>query len=95
MGNLKLVGIFVFHIGVGTLLFILVSLAAVLLHLFIDWLAYIKMPIYIIYPCGLLEYFVFALDFVCYIVYCIAEAHMLLRAIAMSAGWQTPRSVDV
>jgi hypothetical protein len=87
VGSLKWIGVFVLHIFVGTLLFICVCLAAVVLHFFVDWISKLGVPVYITYPAGFLEYLIFALDFACFVVFCIAEAYALVREIASSAGW--------
>ncbi len=87
MDTLKIVGIFVLNVCVGTLLLVVVSLAAVALHFFTEWLAAVGTPTHITYPMGLLAYFVFALDFVSFVVFCLAETYRLLREISLSVGW--------
>jgi hypothetical protein len=86
MDNLKLVGTFALHICAGTVLLMIVAGAALALHFLTEGLAALGV-LYLAYPIAFLEAFVFAIDFVCYVAFCLAEAHILLREIAYSAGW--------
>jgi hypothetical protein len=87
MENLKVVGKFVLHIVVGVTLFLTMACAAIVLNLFSEWTTSIRTPEYITYPLHLLEYFVFCLDVICFLAFCLAETHILIREIASSAGW--------
>ena len=52
----------------------------------------IGMPAYITYAGSLLEYFVFTVDIVCFVVFVLKEAIVLIRQIVY---WQTAQSSEI
>ena len=79
--SLKLVGHFVLHIVIATFLFGVVTLAAVGLWEFTEWLKEIGAPYEIwIVSHGVAE-LVFWLDALCFVLYVITEAWKLVREI--------------
>jgi len=71
MKVLGLVWHFGVHVVVGTILFTVIGVAAVTLHLFVSWIETLNPPILILYVLQPLEYFVFALDVLCYVWFLI------------------------
>ena len=67
---MKLLGLvwhFGVHVIVGTFLFAVIGSAAVCLHFFVTWVDTLNPPFLIPYVLQPLEYFVFALDVLCYV----------------------------
>jgi hypothetical protein len=81
LDSLKLVGIFAWHVLAGCVLFVTVCFGAIGLDVFTGWMNSIGMPIYITYAGSLLEYFVFTVDVVCFVVFVLKEAVLLIRQI--------------
>jgi hypothetical protein len=81
LNSIKLVGIFAWRVLAGCVLFVIICLGAIGLNLFTVWMNSIGMPIYITSAGGLLEYFVFTADVVCFVVFVIKEAIVLIRQI--------------
>ena len=81
MGSVRLVIIFVWHILADCALFVVVSFGAIGLNLFTRWRESIGMPTYITYGGELLAYLVFTIDVVCFVVFVIKEAVVLVRQI--------------
>jgi hypothetical protein len=71
MKVLGLVWHFGVHVIVGTILFTVIGSAAVTLHLFVTWVETLHTPFLIPYILEPLEYFVFALDVLCYVWFLI------------------------
>jgi hypothetical protein len=69
--SLRLFGEFVLHICIASVLFILMLLVGATIHLFVSWMTTMGAPQHITYPAGFLEYLVFALDFICFVVFCL------------------------
>ncbi|WP_156446863.1 hypothetical protein [Bradyrhizobium yuanmingense] len=67
MKVLGLVWHFGVHIVVGTVLFTFIGTAAVILHLFVQWIETLQTPLIIPYVLKTLEYVVFALDVLAYL----------------------------
>jgi hypothetical protein len=83
MHDLKLVIAFAFHTVVAVALFALVGGAAALLHYYTDLLARLDMPALILSAIKATEYFLFAVDLLCFAVYVARETWLLLRAMLM------------
>lgn len=81
MDDLKLVGIFAWHVLAGCILFVIICFGAIGLYLFTEWMISIGMPIYITYAGNLLTYLVFTADVVCFVVFVLKEAIVLIRQI--------------
>jgi hypothetical protein len=79
--SIKLVLIFVWHILAGSVLFVVVCFAVIGLSLFTRWTGSIGIPIYITHGGELLAYFVFTIDVICFVVFVIKEAVVLVRRI--------------
>lgn len=73
--------IFAWHILVACVLFVAVCFGAIGLNLFTRWMSGLGMPVYITYAGSLLEYFVFTIDVLCFVVFVIKEAVVLIRQI--------------
>jgi hypothetical protein len=84
MHDLKLVTAFAFHTVVAVALFALIGGAAALLNFYIHLLEQAGMSPLVIRAIHWTEYFVFAVDLVCFLVYVSREAFLLLRAILTS-----------
>jgi hypothetical protein len=78
--DLKLIVGFAFHTVVAAALFALVGGAAALLHYYTEILARLDMPAVIITAIKGTEYFLFAVDLLCFVVYVARETWLLLRA---------------
>jgi uncharacterized RDD family membrane protein YckC len=65
---------FVLHILFGSLIFGCVAAGAVGLHFATEWAAAGGLPSLIVLGLRVLEYFVFAADFICYALFVIAVA---------------------
>jgi hypothetical protein len=76
-----LVLIFVWHILAGTVLFVTVCLGAIGLNFVTRWMESIAIPIYITLGSELLAYLVFIVDVICFVVFVIKEAMVLVRQI--------------
>jgi hypothetical protein len=66
-------------------LFVVICFGAIGLNLFTEWMSSIGMPAYITYAGSLLGYLVFTADVVCFVVFVIKEALVLIRQIVQ--GW--------
>jgi hypothetical protein len=80
MHDLKLVGAFAFHTVAAVALFALIGGAAALLNFYTRLLENAGMSPLIIRAIHLTEYFLFAVDLLCFLVYVSREAWLLLRA---------------
>ena len=80
MHDLRVVIGFAFHTIVAGFLFALVGAAAALLHYYTELLAKLGMPYIILEAIKATEYFLFAVDMVCFIVYVGRETWLLLRS---------------
>ena len=83
MHDLKLVIGFAFHTVVAVALFALVGGAAALLHYYTDLLAHLEMPWLILSAIKWTEYFLFAVDLLCFVIYVTRETWLLLRAMLL------------
>ena len=81
MDSVRLVGIFAWHVLAGCVLFAIVCFGAIGLQLFTQWMNSIGMPVYITYAGSLLEYLVFTADVLCFVVFVLKEAIVLIRQI--------------
>jgi hypothetical protein len=79
MHDLKLVAAFAMHTIVATALFALIGGAAALLDYYTKVLGNIGMPLLFIEAIKATEYFLFAVDLLCFVVYVSREAWLLLR----------------
>ena len=80
MHDLKLVAAFAFHTVVAVALFALIGGAAALLDYYIKVLVGLGMAYWIIESIKATEYFLFAVDLLCFVVYVARETWLLLRA---------------
>jgi hypothetical protein len=80
MHDLKLVASFAFHTIVAVGLFTLIGGAAALLDYYTKILAGLGMSSIIIEAIKATEYFLFAVDLLCFVVYVSREAFLLLRS---------------
>jgi hypothetical protein len=80
MHDLKLVIGFAFHTVVAAGLFALVGGAAALLHYYTQVLERLDMPALILTAIKSTEYFLFAVDLLCFVVYVSRETWLLLKA---------------
>jgi hypothetical protein len=80
MHDLKVVIGFAFHTVVAACLFALVGGAAALLHYYTQVLERLGMPALILTAIKSTEYFLFAVDLLCFVVYVSRETWLLLRA---------------
>lgn len=80
MQDLKLVVAFAFHTVVAVFLFLLIGGAVTLLNYYVETLERIGMPPMIPEAVKATEYFLFAVDLLCFVVYVAREALILLRA---------------
>jgi hypothetical protein len=71
---------------IGTVLFVVLGLAAVALKIFNDWLVKLEMPELITRSTHYLELFIFFVDVVSYGFFVIVEAYVLVREILAEAG---------
>ena len=85
MHNLKLITGFAFHTVVAVGLFALIGGAAALLNMYTRLLEGAGMSPLVIKAIHMTEYFLFAVDLLCFLVYVSVEAWRLLRDI-LSAG---------
>jgi hypothetical protein len=85
MHDLKLVIGFAFHTVVAAGLFALVGGAAALLHYYTQVLERLDMPALILTAIKSTEYFLFAVDLLCFVVYVSRETWLLLRAMLLPA----------
>jgi hypothetical protein len=85
MHDLKLVAGFAMHTIVATALFALIGGAAALLDYYTKVLANIGMPNLFIEAIKATEYFLFAVDLLCFVVYVSRETWLLLRAMLASS----------
>jgi len=81
LDSVRLVGIFAWHVLAGSVLFAIVCFGAIGLQLFTQWMNSIGMPVYITYAGSLLEYLVFTADVLCFVVFVLKEAIVLIRQI--------------
>lgn len=79
MHDLRLVIEFAIHTVVAAALFALVGAAAALLHYYTEALGRLGMPFAILEAIKWTEYFLFAVDMLCFIVYVARETWLLLR----------------
>ncbi len=80
MHDLKLVAAFAFHTVVAVALFALIGGAAALLDYYTKVLSNLGMSHLIIEAIKATEYFLFAVDLLCFVVYVTRETWLLLRA---------------
>lgn len=92
MHDLKLVIGFAFHTVVAVLLFALVGGAAALLHYYTEVLARIGMPPLILSAIKWTEYFLFAVDLLCFAVYVSRETWLLLRSMLVHGQHESVES---
>ena len=90
------VGKFVIHIVVIAAAFVVLSLVALGLNIFAHWLQSLeKLPDLIVDTVFLLEYFVFAVDVISFVIVALVEAKSLISEIARihtsKAGSARPR----
>ena len=83
MHDLKLIIGFAFHTVVAAGLFALVGGAAALLHYYTQALERLEMPALILTAIKGTEYFLFAVDLLCFVVYVSRETWLLLRAMLL------------
>lgn len=88
MHDLKLVIGFAFHTVVAVFLFALVGGAAALLHYYTEVLARLGMPPLILSAIKSTEYFLFAVDLLCFVVYVTRETWLLLRSMLIDSHMQ-------
>lgn len=81
MHNLRLITAFAFHTVAAVGLFALIGGAAALLNYYTRLLESVGMAPLIIKAIHLTEYFLFALDLICFLIYVTSEAWFLLRHI--------------
>jgi hypothetical protein len=79
--DLKLVAAFAFHVLVAVALFTLIGGAAALLDYYTKVLAGLGMSPVIVEAIKATEYFLFAVDLICFVVYTTRETWLLLRSI--------------
>jgi hypothetical protein len=79
--SVKLVLIFAWHILAACALFVAICFGAIGLNLFTEWMSSIGMPTYITTAGSLLAYFVFTIDVVCFVVFVVKEALVMIRQI--------------
>ena len=84
MHDLKLVAAFAFHILVAVGLFTLIGGAAALLDYYTKVLAGLGMSPLIVEAIKATEFFLFAVDLLCFVVYTTRETWLLLRSIVRS-----------
>jgi hypothetical protein len=82
--DLKLVAAFAFHILVAVGLFALIGGAAALLDYYTKVLAGLGMSPLIVEAIKATEFFLFAVDLLCFVVYTTRETWLLLRSIVRS-----------
>ena len=80
MHDLRLVVAFAFHTVLAVVLFALIGGAAALLDFYTRFLGRVGIPWAIQETIKFMEYFLFAVDLVCLVVYVSREAFLLLRA---------------
>ncbi|HTZ71299.1 MAG TPA: hypothetical protein VMB71_11665 [Acetobacteraceae bacterium] len=85
MHDLKLVAGFAFHTVVAVALFAMIGGAAALLDYYTKVLGNLGMPEAILLAIKATEYFLFAVDLLCFVVYVTRETWLLLRAMFTSA----------
>ncbi len=78
---LRFLGEFTAHVLIATVLFCIVSLAAVGLNFFVHWLEILGLPQYITVAGPFLEYFVFTVDVAVFISYVLREAWRMIKRI--------------
>ena len=83
MHNLKLISAFAFHTVAGVLLFALIGGAAALLNMYTRLLEHAGMSELIVQAIHVTEYFLFAVDLFCLIVFIMREVWLLLREMLM------------
>lgn len=83
MHNLRLISAFAVHTVAGVLLFALIGGAAALLNMYTRLLERAGMSELIIQAIHLTEYFLFAVDLFCFVVYILREVWLLLREMLM------------
>jgi len=78
LDSVRLVAIFAWHVLAACVLFVAICFGAIGLNLFTQWMSSIGMPIYITYAGSVLEYLVFTADVICFIVFVVKEAIVLI-----------------
>jgi hypothetical protein len=86
MHDLKLVAAFAFHTVVAVALFALIGGAAALLDYYTKILSGLGMSNIIIEAIKATEYFLFAVDMLCFVVYVTRETVLLLRTMLGLGG---------
>ena len=83
MHDLKLVWQFAFHTVAALALFAIVAGAAALLSLYTRFLGRMGMSPLILQAIHATEFFLFGIDLLCFVVYCVRETWLLLRRMFM------------
>lgn len=83
--SIRLIWHFTRHVVIGTGLFLVVGLAAVVLKYFNDWLVQLGMPTIITDVVHYLELFLFGVDVLCFAFLVLTEAYVLCREIVAEA----------
>lgn len=83
MHNLKLISAFAFHTVAAVLLFALIGGAAALLNMYTRLLERAGMSEIILQAIHFTEYFLFAVDLFCFVVFILREVWLLLREMLM------------
>jgi hypothetical protein len=86
MHDLKLVFGFAFHTITAAALFALVGAAAALLHYYTEALGQLHMAPPVLIAIKWTEYLLFALDLLCFLIYVLREAWVLIRAMLRPHG---------
>jgi hypothetical protein len=69
------------HIVAAYGLFMIICFVAIALNLFTDWMVWFGTPAYITSVGRILEYLIFAADVMCFVIYVIKEASLLIYQI--------------
>jgi hypothetical protein len=81
LDSIRLVLLFVWHVLAACALFIVLCFGAIGLNLFTRWMVHLGMPVYITSVGSLLECLIFTTDVLCFVVYVIKEAALLIHQI--------------
>ena len=73
--------LFAIHTIVGVFIFVILGSAAVMLHYIAEFIAASGVSPYIVLAVQALEFFLFAIDFMCMVVFVVREAWIFLREI--------------
>ena len=72
-----------FHTVLGVVMFMVVGGAAYVLQIASDWIAEHHVSPYITYPMRGLEFFLFAVDFILFVLFFIREAWLFINALRL------------